>query len=75
MRAAIEGLDDVAEFTLVNGDWLSENNQPVQFLFSLESAHHSPRSPVTAIRGTAACAAGGTCLLSRVSAVQLSRSA
>jgi hypothetical protein len=76
MRAAIEGLDDVAEFTLVNGSWLCDDNQQVQFLFSLDSvAYTSPRGLVTAIRGSAACTAGGTCLLARVAALELSRSA
>lgn len=76
MRVAIETFDDVAEFTFVNGNWVSDDNQPVQFLFSLETAGHAAsRSAVAAIRAMAGCSAGGSCLLSRVAALPLSQSA
>jgi hypothetical protein len=68
IRAAVAGFDDAVEFTLIADDWISAGGAPVTFEFLLKEqvdpfAVLFDRSDPT----PAACAAGGHCLLRRIS--------
>jgi len=43
MRVAVQGFDDATEFNLINGDWISEEGQTVEFGFSFGSYNSRPR--------------------------------
>ncbi len=52
IRLAIDGWEDVAEFRLVNAQWLSEHDEPVEIV----SNPHQPKQGGTV---TSACWFGG----------------
>jgi hypothetical protein len=70
MRLVVEGFDDVVEFELVNGRWLAEDGRPVRFLFT-PVCEQLNAPAVAAMQTSGVCSAGGSCLLSRVSAMQV----
>jgi hypothetical protein len=78
LRAAVAGIDDAVEYTLMHDKWISETGLPVTFEFPVEKAMDlcqiMPRQvmPGQVMPGMigqleAGCAAGGDCVLRRTS--------
>ena len=73
LRAAVAGVEDAIEFRLVHGAWTSDNGVVVSFEFPLETGMEflqiMPAMPAISLAETQAhCAAGGDCVLRRLSA-------
>jgi len=67
IRAAVAGLDDAADFRLVEDEWVSEEGRVVWFEFPIDIGVDITRILPAPVRAEHACAAGGDCLLRRVS--------
>jgi hypothetical protein len=61
LRAAVAGLDDAVEYTLIQDRWISETGLLVTFEFPIERG-------LDLFQIMPGCAAGGDCLLRRTSA-------
>jgi hypothetical protein len=69
IRAAVAGVEDAIEYTLIRGAWTSDNGIVVTFEFPFESEMALlPIMPAMRfIERQAHCAAGGDCVLRRMS--------
>jgi len=73
LRAAVPGIDDAVEYTLMQDKWISETGLAVTFEFPMEEAMDlcqiMPRQIMPGMAGQpeAGCAAGGDCVLRRTS--------
>jgi hypothetical protein len=70
LRAAVAGVEDAIEFRLVHGAWTSDNGVVVSFEFPIETGMEFLQiMPAISLAETQAhCAAGGDCVLRRLSA-------
>ena len=76
LRAAVAGVEDAIEFRLIHGAWTSDNGVVVSFEFPIETGMEflqimpaMPAMPAISLAETQArCAAGGDCVLRRLSA-------
>jgi hypothetical protein len=68
MRAAIAGIDDAVEYTLIHDQWISETGLTVTLEFPIEIGMDLFQvMPRTTADREARCAAGGDCVLWRTS--------
>ena len=68
IRAAVAGFDDAVEFRLIEEEWISEGGAIVTFEFLVKD-HVEPIAilPELSDSGAPGCAAGGLCILRRIS--------
>jgi hypothetical protein len=68
LRAAVAGIDDAVEYTLIQNKWISETGLMVTFEFPIEQGIDLFRiNPRMNCHLEAGCAAGGDCVLRRTS--------
>jgi hypothetical protein len=68
LRAAVAGIDDAIEYTLMQDKWISETGLVVTFEFPKETGTDLFRiMPRTVCQPEEGCAAGGDCVLRRTS--------
>ena len=68
VRAAIAGIDDAVEYTLIQDKWISEMGLVVTFEFPIEKGMDLCQiMPRMVCQPEAGCAAGGDCVLRRTS--------
>jgi hypothetical protein len=68
LRAAVGGIDDAVEYTLMQNKWISETGLVVTFEFPIETGMDLCQIlPRMACQPEAGCAAGGDCVLRRTS--------
>jgi hypothetical protein len=68
LRAAVAGIDDAVEYTLMQNRWISETGLVVTFEFPMEKGMDLCQiMPRMIGQPEAGCAAGGDCVLRRTS--------
>lgn len=68
LRAAVAGIDDAVEYTLMQNKWISETGLVVTFEFPIEKGIDLFQiTPRMICQPEAGCAAGGDCVLRKTS--------